>query len=235
MGINSINTIQQAADWLSTNVIKNCSQQMVIEFVIQKGWELKECDKIKVLASIPEWVMPGEGELLNISPDGVISNQVITDGLVKVNDLLLQTILNHGTASLSICTGIIGAPRITINDLRILREDLERTAEFIRLTIEEDPILIKEFKSLYVPRTAISKLAIKAAKQLENNTHRRSTAKQVMELLQIWADAGSEPETLIRSEKTKHAVLWNTSDGISRSYSLQACEKTMNRYNKGRQ
>ena len=55
-----------------------------------------------------------------------------------------------------------------------------------------------------------------------------------MERLQKWADEGSEPSTLKKSEKAKHSVTWLTEKGLPKLYTQGACERTLEKLNKGR-
>lgn len=231
--IYQINTVQQAATWLSAVVGGEWSEQKVIEDVLKSGWQSGNPDGIKLLASIPGWELPGVGELPRLTPDNKVSNSVITDGLIMVNDSVLEDIINHGRASLANCTDILNAPFITTSNLRILREELERMRTIINSATGEKST-IEDIKSSYIPIIAVGKLAVKAAIKIENETKRRATAKQVMELLQEWADDGSESDTLSKSDKKNHAVHWITNKAESRSYSMDACGKTLDKWNKGR-
>lgn len=84
------------------------------------------------------------------------------------------------------------------------------------------------------PREA-GKLAIKAAWQIECETKRRASAKEVMTLLQAWADAGKESAILIKSLPSKRAVQWLTTKGEYREYTSEACGKTLATWHKSRQ
>lgn len=78
-----------------------------------------------------------------------------------------------------------------------------------------------------LPYTSMGKLAIKAAWQIEGESERAATAKQVMTRLQEWADGGHEPATLLRSDKKNHAVIWITSKRAEKPYDIEACEKAL--------
>lgn len=83
-----------------------------------------------------------------------------------------------------------------------------------------------------MPRTAVGKLAIKAAWQTELQTARAATAKQVMTLLQEWADDGKEPGTLLKSNKQKKAVIWITGKGDPKDFGIEACGKVLESWRK---
>jgi len=83
-------------------------------------------------------------------------------------------------------------------------------------------------------RTSIGELAKKAAWQIEGITKRTASRDQVMQQLQDWADKGSEPDVLIRSDKPKHGVVWITRDGKERRYDIEACGKTLTIWNNSR-
>ena len=83
-----------------------------------------------------------------------------------------------------------------------------------------------------IPRTAVGKLAIKAAWQIECDTKRAATAREVVTRLQEWADAGSEPATLSKSDKNKKAVIWLTGKGAAKLYDVDACGKALETWRK---
>lgn len=83
------------------------------------------------------------------------------------------------------------------------------------------------------PHTANGQLAVKAAFQIECETGRAANAKAVMERLQLWADRGMEPETLIRSDKGRRGVWWNTGKN-EKLYDLEACRKCLAGWMKSR-
>ena len=89
-------------------------------------------------------------------------------------------------------------------------------------------------KSTFVPRVAIGKLTIKAACYIEDQTGRRANAKQVIELLQKWADEGCEPSYLHKSDKKKHSVIWTTDKAKSKDFTTDACSKTLEKWYRGR-
>ena len=107
----------------------------------------------------------------------------------------------------------------------------------VAITTASTPVYIPitPIKSKYAPSNAVGKLAVKAAIQIEEETTKLASSKSVMKRLQQWADDGSEPSTLIKSDKPKHAVIWTTNKQKHNGYTLSACEKTLERWNKGRQ
>jgi hypothetical protein len=234
MAINyQINTVQQAATWLSEVVSGEWSEQKVIENVLQSGWQSGNPNGIKLLASIPGWELPGVGELPRLTLDNKITNSVITDGLLMVNASVLEDIINHGRASLSKITGISNAPFITISHLRILREELEKLRNFIDSVTNEKEI-IECIRSSYIPSRAVGKLAVKAAILIERETNRPASARQVMERLQKWADNGDEADILIAADIENRAVVWLTGKRKNTDFTIEACAKTLNNWYKGR-
>lgn len=81
-----------------------------------------------------------------------------------------------------------------------------------------------------LPPRAAGKLAIKAAWLIECETKRRASAKEVMARLQKWADDGEEPAVLVKSLPAKRAVQWLTTKGKHLEYTLEACEKTLEKW-----
>lgn len=83
-----------------------------------------------------------------------------------------------------------------------------------------------------MPNVAIGVLAIKAAVVIERNTNRPASKWDVIKMLQEWADSGSEPAVLNRSDKENGAVIWSTKTGDRKSYGAGACEKTLSKWRK---
>ncbi len=94
-----------------------------------------------------------------------------------------------------------------------------------------DPV---EINSRYKPANAVGAKCVKAAIQVEQKTKRYATAKEVMELLQEWADIGAEPDALIASDRKKLSVIWQTEKRVEKSFSLEACGKVLKKFNDGR-
>lgn len=86
-----------------------------------------------------------------------------------------------------------------------------------------------------MPKISIGKLAVRAAWAIECEEKRRATAKKVLECLQKWADEGKEPDVLRKSDRDNHRVFWITSKLKEKSYTLEACQKTLEGWNKSRQ
>lgn len=80
-----------------------------------------------------------------------------------------------------------------------------------------------------MPHTAIGKLAINAAWQIEQDTGKQATAKQVIEKLQDWVK--TEPELI---DTIAHGVIWVTIKGKDKPYDKEACMKTLASWNKSR-
>ncbi len=84
------------------------------------------------------------------------------------------------------------------------------------------------------PRIAIRRLTIQAAWQIEQETKKRATAKEVMKQLQAWADKGEYSETLVSSDIRNKSVKWITDKGVGKKYSLEACGKALSDWYKSR-
>lgn len=89
-----------------------------------------------------------------------------------------------------------------------------------------------------MPRIAIGQLAVKEAWEIERETGRRATAKEVLEKLQAWAENGQKYSEVLhrRSDGIRGmSVFWITVKSDPKEYSLSACEKTLERWHKSRQ
>ncbi len=76
------------------------------------------------------------------------------------------------------------------------------------------------------PHTAIGKLAIKAAWQIECGTGMAATPRQVIEMLQAWKKNNPTITGII-----PNGVTWETR-GKTKNYDIGACEKTLERWRK---
>lgn len=86
-----------------------------------------------------------------------------------------------------------------------------------------------------LPKVGSGRMAVKAAWQIECETGRVATADKVMCLLQKWADEGSEPDVLLKSNKGKKSVQWKTKKtSLPKEYDLEACGKTLEAWSKSR-
>lgn len=85
------------------------------------------------------------------------------------------------------------------------------------------------------PSTSVGKLAVKAAWIIECKQNRRATDKEVMSLLQDWADKGSEPAVLKKSQMNNRCVIWTTDKCKEKTYTLEACQRALRTWNKSRQ
>lgn len=86
-----------------------------------------------------------------------------------------------------------------------------------------------------MPSVTIGKLAIKAAWQIEGETGKRATAKQVIEKLQSWVDHKDNTEAVAELiDKIPNGVKWVTSAGKENSYDIGACQKTLETWKKSR-
>lgn len=86
-----------------------------------------------------------------------------------------------------------------------------------------------------IPNTTNCKLAIKAAWQIECETSKRATAKQVIEKLQTWVDHKDNTEAVTElTGKIPNGVKWVTCAGKENQYDIGACQKTLETWNKSR-
>lgn len=83
---------------------------------------------------------------------------------------------------------------------------------------------------------AIGKLAVTAAWQIECESGRAAIADKIMERLQKWADDGTVPDVLLRSDKKNRAVIWRLKKtGLGKPYDIEACGKTLETWMKSRE
>jgi hypothetical protein len=85
-----------------------------------------------------------------------------------------------------------------------------------------------------LPKISVGKLAIEAAWVIERSTGRAATTKAVMQQLQNWADRAHKPDVLLNSDLPNRSVIWRTSNGASKSYTSEACGKTLAAWKKSR-
>jgi hypothetical protein len=80
-----------------------------------------------------------------------------------------------------------------------------------------------------MPRTAIGKLAIKAAWRIERATRNKATANQVITELQQQVE--TEPALV---KKISHGVRWETTKGKEKPFDVEACAKALDTWNTSR-
>lgn len=130
MMIYPINTLSEAAVWLS----KELGEDWTEKRIIVEG----SSGNVTLLSSIPDWVESGEGELDWRDGDGK-PGTVVSDGLVAIDSHKLELLMKHGRVSL---TGLNGGwkdgngdpllraygdvPFVDASHLRVRRGDLER-------------------------------------------------------------------------------------------------------------
>lgn len=82
-----------------------------------------------------------------------------------------------------------------------------------------------------LPPTAINKLAIQAAWEIEQETNEKATVHQVMSKLQAWV----EIEGNCLDSKTDTGVMWiRVGEDTPKKYTMAACEKALQRWNRSR-
>lgn len=103
------------------------------------------------------------------------------------------------------------------------------------LGVQPTPESVSEPDNLEIPgklpRVTSGQLAVKAAWEIECETGKRATAKQVVKKLHDWAESGDYPELL---KTTAHGVTWATKAGKVNDYDIGACGKTLGTWNKSR-
>ncbi len=82
-----------------------------------------------------------------------------------------------------------------------------------------------------LPKTAIGKLAVEAAWEIERETVKIASALAVMERLRAWVEK-REGDCL--TGKTKHGVTWMTTKFVEKTYDLEACRKTLKTWHESR-
>ena len=103
--------------------------------------------------------------------------------------------------------------------------------------VEALPVVSPSIKEISgkMPNVKIGQLAIKAARQIECETSKRATAKQVIKILQSWVDHKDNPEAVTElTEKIPNGVKWVTRAGKENDYDINACQKTLETWNKSR-
>ncbi len=83
-----------------------------------------------------------------------------------------------------------------------------------------------------VPTVASGRLAVQAAWEIECETDRQASAKEVMERMQQWADKGAHGELVKKLEG--YAVEWMTTKRKSKTFDLEACGKALETWQKSR-
>lgn len=89
-----------------------------------------------------------------------------------------------------------------------------------------------------MPKIAIGRLVVTVAWEIERETGRRATAKEVLEKLQAWAENGQKHSDVLHPPPYGFrgvGVYWITSKSGKKIYSLAACEKTLEKWHKSRQ
>jgi hypothetical protein len=85
-----------------------------------------------------------------------------------------------------------------------------------------------------MPRIAIGQLAVKIAWQIEQETGKKASAKQVMAELQKKADDGTHSDVLMESDRANKAVKWFTTKSEHKPYGIEACQRALRVWNKSR-
>lgn len=87
--------------------------------------------------------------------------------------------------------------------------------------------------SSFQPKTSVGKIAVEVAWRIEQGTGRKADAASVMEELNRMASNGDRPDILI--EPGGRYVWWLTSKETKKRYTLEACVKTLQSWNAGRE
>ncbi len=89
-----------------------------------------------------------------------------------------------------------------------------------------------------IPRIAIGQLTVTEAWEIEREKGKRATAKEVLEKLQAWATNGQKYCHVLHPPPDKFrgsGVYWITGKSRKKLYTLVACEKALEKWNKSRQ
>lgn len=86
-----------------------------------------------------------------------------------------------------------------------------------------------------LPRTGASRVAVEAAWELERASHRRPSAKAVMEQMGAWAESGDKhPDVLVGYDPAKRVITWRTTASKEKHFDVEACSKALQRWNQSR-
>ncbi|MBB5189599.1 hypothetical protein HNQ50_000309 [Silvimonas terrae] len=85
----------------------------------------------------------------------------------------------------------------------------------------------------YLGRNEITKLAIKAAWEIECQTSDRASPQEVMRLLYTWAE--DKVECLKSANRAKRLVIWQTTKLDLAEFTLEACGKALVRWHESRE
>lgn len=137
----------------------------------------------------------------------------VTDGMASSNDALNYKRLIRKTDWISWCRD---------NGYTELANNFERGPEDSQAIAAK-----KEGASVpgEMPRTAIGKLAIKTAWEIELTTAKQATAKQVIGRLEELIE--TEPMLL---ERIPHGIRWMTTNTTEADFSIEACAKALSKW-----
>jgi hypothetical protein len=85
-----------------------------------------------------------------------------------------------------------------------------------------------------MPRSVISRLAVKVAFEMEQESGRRAKSNEVMALLHDMADCGKEAGVLVGSNRATNTIEWATVRGEVATYTENACRKALVTWNDSR-
>ena len=240
--LGRINTLNAAAEWLA--VALNDSG-ITPEYLVEQG----RLQALALRACIPPQsiVSPAGGK-------GYGLRLPYFDGLVDFNAMHCHLLQAQGAVLIdkAIDNGIPYPLReevsVTPDMLRVSKKELERYASAHPVTSPQPAVSLSHSSRDVIhqpehaakknpaqipgklPRTAIGRVVVKAAWEIECQKGRRASVKEVMARLQKWAKEGTEPDVL--KEPIPHGVRWITAKGSEKSYDLEACGKTLGTWKK---
>ena len=173
---------------------------------------------------------------------GVSNNEssVMLSGIYPLSVIELNKIDKKCTVRI-ICVGdsnddifILAQPvDVAVTELRITIEELEKfkAAKTPTAKVEAVPNTSPSGDEIpgKMPRTAIGKLAIKAAWQIESETKKTALPFQVIERLQSW-----EPTEPTITKVIPNGVEWQTKKIKPKPWDCNACEKAIKKWNESR-
>lgn len=216
MYLSTWNTLQEAADYMSGESGEIWTQRRILDAGAQ--------GLIHVQAVLPpSWKI------------GVLASTSLTGNTISMGPAYLKNLLIYDKVEVPGNLAAVDPRRswpaiFSHVDLRIDGHDLKAFAAK-RTTPAKAEVNTTPSDGTpgKIPKTAIGKLALKAALQIESKTGKRATAGPVIEMLQEWES--TEP---VIAEKIAHGVKWVTVKGVVRKYDIQTCARTLELWNKSR-
>lgn len=225
------NTLNAAAEWLAEALN---DPGITPEHLIEQG----RLQLLKLRAAIPT---------ANISPppdgEGYGLRLPYFDGLVDLNSMHCHLLQAQGAISIDKASDkgasypLRKETIVTPDMLRVEKKELERYAA-ANIAEMSPPAQYVLNDSVQIPgklpNTAIGKLAVRVAWEIECEKGRKATANEVISKLQEKvADKPAKSHVLLKS--VPHGVVWVTSKNREKTYDIDACGKTLKAWWQSRQ